>query len=120
MGEKNDHDILNFFDDLVEKNTENTGKLHQVYLDDKYKDSLFANLFSQVEFLKNEINEKNYLIRNLLNRMKDNNCIIFPNSVSMSKVAETHVETSSTWNDDPSKEKTLIDFRDESNELIHQ
>ena len=62
MGEKNDDDILNFFDDLIKKNTENTGKLHQVYLDDKYKDSFLANLFSQVEFLKNEINEKNYLI----------------------------------------------------------
>ena len=78
MGEKKNDDILNFFDDLVEKNTEKTGKLHLVYLDDK--DSLLANLFSQVEFLTNEINEKNYLIINLLNRINDNNCIIFPNS----------------------------------------
>ena len=75
MGEKNDGDILNFFDDLVEKNPENTGKLHQVCLDEKYKDSLLANLFSQVDFLKNKINEKNYLMRNLLNRMKDKNQI---------------------------------------------
>ena len=39
--------------------------------------------------------------------MKDNNCII---------IAETHVETSSTWS--LSIEKSLIDFRDESNELV--
>ena len=64
MGEKNDDDILNFFDDHVETNTEKNGKLHQVYLDDKYNDSLLANLFSQIEFLRNEIKENNYLIKN--------------------------------------------------------
>ena len=37
----------------------------------------------------------------------------------MSKVAGTHVETSSTWSDELSIEKSLIDFRGESNELAN-
>ena len=38
---------------------------------DNYKDALLAALFSQVEFLRNELNEKNLLIRTLIIRESD-------------------------------------------------
>ena len=43
-----------------------------------YKDSLLASLYSQVEFLRHELEEKNILIRTLIIRDKDhyNNCNI--------------------------------------------
>ena len=62
--------------------------------DTKYKESLLANLYSQVEFLKEELKEKNDVIRNLLNRIKSNNCVIFP-KMSMTNDDESYIETSS-------------------------
>ena len=38
-----------------------------------YKDSLLASLYSQVEFLRNELNEKNLLIRTLIIRDREIN-----------------------------------------------
>ena len=38
---------------------------------DDYKDSLLAALYSQVEFLRNELNEKNLLIRTLIIRDRE-------------------------------------------------
>ena len=38
---------------------------------DNYKDALLAALYSQVEFLRNELNEKNLLIRTLIIRESD-------------------------------------------------
>ena len=107
MEEKGD-DIFKFFDDLDKKNLENIN-----YKD--YKDKLLANLFSQVEFLKSELNEKNYIIRNLLNRLKDERCIIFPNSVSMAKGLEPYIETSSVCSNVTSNQNLLIDLTDETN-----
>ena len=40
-----------------------------VILNDDYKDSLLANLYSTVEFLKSEISEKNDVIRSLLSQL---------------------------------------------------
>ena len=62
--------------------------------DTKYKGSLLANLYSQVEFLKEELKEKNDIIRNLLNHIKTNNCVIFP-KMSMTNDGESYIETSS-------------------------
>ena len=101
-------DILKFFDDLDKKSSKSIN-----YED--YKDSLLANLFSQVEFLKSEIKEKNYIIRNLLNRMKDDKCIIFPNTVSMSKDLEPDIETSSVCSDVTSNQNSLNDLTDNCN-----
>ena len=48
--EKENDDIFKFFDYLSDNKMD----------DIKYKESLLANLYSQVEFLKEEMKEKNY------------------------------------------------------------
>ena len=35
-----------------------------------YKDNLMANLYSTIDILKRELNEKNYVIRSLLDKSK--------------------------------------------------
>ena len=66
--EENIDDLFKFSDDLADNKMDDT----------KYKESLLANLYSQAEFLKEELKEKNDVIGNLLNRIKTNNCVIFP------------------------------------------
>ena len=44
--------------------------------------------------MKEELKEKNYVIRNLLNRIKTNNCVIFP-KMSMTNDDESYIGTSS-------------------------
>ena len=98
--------IFKFFDIIGEKNMDHVN----------YKDSLLANMFSQIELVRSELKEKNF-IRNLLNRMKSNNCIILPN-VQFNKGYEHSVETStshSLLNSDVTETQNLIDLSDDTN-----
>ena len=106
MEEKDD--IFKFFDIIGEKNMGHVN----------YKDSLLANLFSQVELLRSELKGKNFIIKNLLNRMKPDNCIILPNHVQFDNKYEHSVETStshSLLNSDVTEIRNLIDLSDETN-----
>ena len=68
-----------------------------------------------MEFLREELKEKNYIIRNLLNRIKSNNCIIFPKAMSMTNNEESYVETSSEFTKENDNQNLLINLNDDIN-----
>ena len=78
------------FDIILEDHPSNMSPLFEK---ENFKDSLMANLFSTVEFLKQEINEKNEVIRNLMTLIPSTNSNF--NAGDKNKNT-THVETSST------------------------
>ena len=51
-----------------------------IYVEADYKQALLANLYSTVEFLRKEIEEKNFLIRELLKRDKSNQLSVGKNN----------------------------------------
>ena len=101
--EKKSDSIFKFFDDLGDN------KMGDI----KYKESLLANLYLQVEFLKEEIKEKDYIIRNLLNRIKSNHCVILPKS--MTNDEDSYVETSSEFTTEKEDQNLLINLNDDIN-----
>ena len=60
---------------------------------DDFKNSLLANLYSTVEFLKKELEEKNYIIRNLLTRAEVNKAMIVVDDIESTRI-ETSLSTS--------------------------
>ena len=102
MEKKNDN-IFKFFEDLGDNKMD----------DIKYKESLLANLYSQVEFLKEEMKEKNYIIRNLLKRIKSNNCDILLKLITNDK--ESYVETSSEFTTGNEDQNLVINLNDNIN-----
>ena len=50
-------------------------KIPKVSLDEDFKDSLLANLYSTVEFMKKELEEKNIVIKALLSLQSKNVCL---------------------------------------------
>ena len=102
MEKKNDS-IFKFFDDLGDNKMD----------DIKYKESLLANLYLQVEFLKEEIKEKDYIFRNLLNRIKSHHCVILPKS--MTNDEESYGETSSEFTTENEDQNLLINLNDDIN-----
>ena len=103
-------DIFKYFDAIGEKNCDEIN----------YKESLLANLFSQVELLRGELKEKNFIIRNLLNRMKSDNCIILQNHVQRDKKYKHSVETSLLCNLSNSDETEIENLIDLSNDINDQ
>ena len=100
-----DDDIFKFFDELDENK-----------IDINYKDSLLANLFSQIDFLRNEIKEKNFIIRNLLERIKTSKCVIFPNVTSGVKDLDMLIETSTICSDANDFQIPLIDLSEDASD----
>lgn len=56
--------------------TEEISLIEERTIPDNYKDSLLANLYSTVEILKNELEEKNFIIKTLLKQNGENNNVI--------------------------------------------
>ena len=78
------------------KNIDATTKMPIIIEKEDFKDSLLANLYSTVEFLKNEVKEKNDIIKILLSNT-ENICLPFKNTSDRNhqQVVETSSESTS-------------------------
>ena len=91
-------DVLNFIDTISDeiKEREKTpiikGRLPEINCMINDKDALLASLYSQVTFLKNEIEEKNLFIRTLM--LRENDVYNFGNTrgVSVTSNDDSHIE----------------------------
>ena len=59
-----DFEIESFISNRIQKIT--TEDDIEMVIEKNFKDTLMANLYSTVDFLKKELEEKNFVIRNLL------------------------------------------------------
>lgn len=77
-------DFLDFFDESSFKRANRGLNTHS-----DYRDALLCSLYSQVEFLKAELKEKNYLIRSLLGNKSENSSVVYNDGEEQSSVHET-------------------------------
>ena len=109
-------DVLNFIDTISDeiKEREKTpiikGRLPEINCMINDKDALLASLYSQVTFLKNEIEEKNLFIRTLM--LRENDVYNFGNtrSVSLTSNDDSHIEN----NDNRDEIASSVSHQDES------